>query len=199
MADQLATPSDLASLVQADVDTASATLAIEISTAVVQAACGGRRIVRVVDDTEEVWGGTDRVLRLKNWPIVSIGSVTYNGSALTMGTASGTWRRAKYGIWRDCGWIEVCGEPLPTDVVYTHGHDAAGSDSDKQALQLGRGVALSLGKGLFQSPDGVVIREQIDDYQVAYAEASAALEAAPSLRALLRKQYGPKARMVSVF
>lgn len=192
--DQLATPSDLASAVHADVDTASATLAIECATAVVQAACGGRRIVRVVDDSEEVWGGIGSVLRLKNWPIVSIGSVTYNGSTLTAGTASGTWRRAKYGIWRDLGWIEVCNEPLPTTVVYTHGY-APGD----QALQLGRSAALSLGKAIFQSPDGVVIREQIDDYQVAYADASAALEASPSLTALLRKQYGPKARMVSVY
>jgi hypothetical protein len=196
MADQLASPEDLASAVNADVDTASATLAIECATAVVQAACGGRRIVRVVDDTEEVWGGTGQVLRLKNWPIVSIGSVTYNGSALTEGTASGTWRRAKYGIWRDCGWVEVCGEPLPTDVVYTHGYDPDGSDSDKQALQLGRGVSLGLAKGLFQSPDGVVLREQIDDYQVAYAEAEASLDMKPGVKALLRKQYGPKARMV---
>lgn len=192
MADQLATPGDLASLLQkASVDTASATLAIEITTAVIQAACGGRRIVRVVDDAEEVWGSTDRVLRLMNAPIVSITSVTYNGSTLTGGTASGTWRRAKYGIWRDLGWVEVCGEPLPTTVVYTHG-----LLSTDQKIQLGRGACLGLSRGLFENPSGV-IREQIDDYSVAYAEASAALDASPSLKSLLRKQYGPKARMVS--
>jgi hypothetical protein len=193
MGDQLASPSDLASLLQRDLDTASATLAIEVTTAVIQAACGGRRIVRVVDDSEEIWGSTDKVLRLKNAPIVSVASVTYNGSALTQGTASGTWRRAKYGIWRDCGWIEVCGEPLPTTVVYTHG-----LLSTDQGIQLGRGTCLSLSRGLFENPSGVV-REQIDDYQVAYAEAEAALDASPSLKALLRKQYGPKARMVSVY
>ena len=194
MADQLATPSDLASAVQMDVDTASAILAIEVSTAVVQAACGGRRIVRVVDDTEEVWGGTDRILRLKNWPIDTIGSVSYNGSSISQGTGSGSWRRSKYGIYRDLGWIECASEPLPTTVVYTHGY-APGT----QDLQLGRGTVISLSKGLFISPNGVVIREQIDDYAVAYAEASASLEASPSLVKLLRKQYGPKARMVSPY
>jgi len=194
MADQLASPSDLASALQHDVDTASATLALEACTAVIQAACGGRRIVRVVDGSEEVWGGNDKVLRLKNAPIVSIGSVTYNGSTLTQGTASGTWRRAKYGIWRDCGWIEVCGEPLPTTVVYTHGYLTT-----DQEIQLGRGTCWGLARGLFENPSGTVIREQIDDYSVAYAEAEAALEASPSLKALLRKQYGPKARMVSIY
>jgi hypothetical protein len=194
MADQLATPEDLASAVQADVDLASATLAIECATAVVQAAAGGRRILRVVDDSEEVWGGTDNVLRLKNSPIVSITSVTYAGSTLTQGTASGTWRRAKYGLWRDLGWTECSWEPSPVTVVYTHGYADATQD-----LQLARGATLSLAKGLFQSPSGVVLREQIDDYSVAYAEASAALDASPSLKGLLRKQYGPKARMVSIF
>lgn len=194
MADQLASPEDLASAVQADVDTASAVLAVEIATAVVQAACGGRRIVRVIDDSEEVWGGGDQLLRLKNAPIVSITSVTYNGSTLAQGTASGTWRRAKCGLWRDLGWAETYGEPLATTVVYTHGFA-----DGQQELQLGRGAALGLAKGLFQSPSGVVIREQIDDYSVAYAEASAALEASPSLKGLLRKQYGPKARLVSVY
>lgn len=198
MADLLASDEDLASLLQKDLDTASATLALEICTAVVQAACGGRRIVRVVNDTEEVWGGSDRFLRLKNWPIVSVASVSYNGSTLTQGTASGTWRRAKYGIWRDLGWAEVCGEPLPTTVVYTHGYDPNGSNSDKQATQLGRGIVLSLARGITENPGGVA-REQIDDYSVAYEKATAALDASPFAVALLRKQYGPKARMVSVF
>jgi hypothetical protein len=194
VADQLATALDLASALQHDVDTASAVLALEACTAVIQVACGGRRIVRVVDDSEEVWGGTDRVLRLKNAPIVTVTSVTYNGSALTQGTASGTWRRAKYGIWRDLGWTEVCSEPLPTTVVYTHGYLAGTQD-----IQLARGACWGLARGLFENPSGVVIREQIDDYSVAYAEAQAALDAKPSLKALLRKQYGPKARMVSIF
>jgi hypothetical protein len=198
MADMLASDEDLASLLQKDIDTASAILALEVCTAVVQAACGGRRIVRVVNDTEEVWGGTDRVIRLKNAPIVAIASVTYNGSLLSQGTASGTWRRAKYGLWRDLGWVEAACEPLPTTVVYTHGYDPNGSAADQQATQLGRGIVLSLAGGLFENPSGVA-REQIDDYAVAYEKASQALDASPAAKSLLRKQYGPKARMVSVY
>lgn len=191
MADQLATPADLASLVQADVDTASATLAIEVATAVVQAVIG-HRIVEVTDEAVTVYGGTDQLLRLPGAPVTSVTSVTYAGSALALGTASGTYRLAPGGIWRDLGWTECAWEPSPVDVVYSYGY-APGA----QELQLGRGAALSLGRGLFVNPSGVV-REQIDDYAVAYAEAEAALAANPGLVALLRRQYGTKAGMVRV-
>lgn len=197
MADQLATPSDLASLLQRDIDTASAVLAIEAATAVVQTACGGQRIVLVTADSEEAWGGTGSLLRLAQHPIVSITSVTYGGEELDEGTASGGWQRAKYGPWRDLGWAgESCGPSLVT-VVYTHGYDPAGSAEDVQALQMARAATLSLARNLFDNPGGVV-REQIDDYAVAYDQAATQLDAAASLKALLRKQYGPKARMVSV-
>jgi hypothetical protein len=193
VADQLATPADLASAVQVDVDTASAALAIEVATAVVQAAAG-QRIVRVVDDSEVVYGGSDRYLVPKERPVISVASVTYNSVLLTQGTASGTWRLSANGIWRDLGWTDCAWEPAPgTVVIYTHGYLPT-----DQGIQLGRGVALSLGKGLFVNPSGVV-REQIDDYQVAYAEAAAALEATPNIIALLRRQYGSKAGMVRVF
>ncbi|MDX6227393.1 MAG: hypothetical protein QOI76_783 [Frankiales bacterium] len=196
MADQLASASDLASLLQKDVDTASAVLALEVCTAVVQACVDGQRIVRVTN-TEVVYGGFGKVLRLKQQPVVSITSVTYNGSLLTQGTASGNWSLSPLGPWRNLGWTEYCGGPVSSTAVYVSGYDPAGSDADKQALQLGRGAVLGLARGLFENPSGV-IREQIDDYAVAYSEAQAALDASPGLKALLRKQYGPKARMVSV-
>lgn len=191
MADMLASPEDLASLLQRDVDTASATLALEVTTAVVQAAAG-QRIVRATTTDGEVWGGVDRMLALPERPVVSVASVTYAGSALTEGTASGTWRRSPEGLWRDLGWTEAYGEPSPVLVTWTHGYLA-----EDQGIQLGRGFALSLARGLFENPSGVV-REQIDDYAVAYADAAAALEARSGAAALLRKQYGRKAGMVRV-
>lgn len=191
MADQLASDEDLASSLQRDVDTASAILAIEVATAVVQAAAG-QRIVRATSTDLVIWGGTDSVLLLPERPVVSVASVSYGGSALTEGTASGTWRLTRDGIWRDVGWTELAGEPSPVTVTWTHGYL-----TDDQGIQLGRGVTLSLARGLFTNPDGVT-REQIDDYAVAYAEASASLAAQPALTALLRKQYGRKAAMVRV-
>jgi hypothetical protein len=192
VADMLATDEDLASLLQKDIDTASAVLALEIGTAVVQAAAG-QRIVRATSTDEVVWGGGDRLLVLPERPVVSVASVTYEGSALTEGTASGTWRLAPNGIWRDLGWSECWGVPSPVTVTWTHGYL-----STDQKAQLGRGVVLSLARGLFMDADGRVVREQIDDYAVSYAEADASLETKPSLIALLRKQYGRKAAMVRI-
>jgi hypothetical protein len=201
MADMLATLEDLASLLGRDADNpinnASGTLAIEISTAVVQAAADGQRIVQVVGEAATATGTTEQYLRLPQWPVTAISSVTLDGVTLTAGTAgSGGSTYRLVGdrlLYRGCGWQTYCGEPSLVGFTTTHGF-ATG----RQELQLGRGVALSLAKGLFLNPDGTVIREQIDDYAVAYAEAEAALEARPSLKGLIRKQYGPRARMVRV-
>jgi hypothetical protein len=194
VADQLASAADLASLLKQsfdEYDTATAVLVLEACTAVVQAAAG-QRIVRATTTEGVVWGGSDSVLTLPERPVVSVAAVTYGGSALTEGTASGTWRLTRDGIWRDLGWSEVYGEPSSVLVTWTHGYLAS-----EQGIQLGRGVTLGLARGLFTNPDGVV-REQIDDYAVAYAEASSALEAQTSVMALLRKQYGRKAGMVRI-
>lgn len=191
MADMLASLEDLASALQRDVDTASATLALEVSTAVVQAAAG-QRIVRVVDEAVTVYGGTDRLLVVPGRPIISVTSVTYGVTLLSQGTVSGTWRLAPGGIWRDVGWTDCPWEPSPVTVVRSYGYAPGAQD-----LQLGRGVALSLARGLFANPDGTV-SEKIDDYAVQFDKASASLDASPSLKALLRKQYGSKAGMVRV-
>ncbi len=209
MADQLASPADLASLLQTDLDTASATLAIEVATAVVQAAVDGQRIIRATT-TETIFGGIGQLMRLTQQPLVSVTSVTFNGVLLTQGTASGNWSQTANGIWCNLGWSGYSGlngpgwgdwiyatGPVSTVVVYTAGYDPAGSASDKQTLQLARGACLSLARGLMTNPTGVV-SEKIDDYAVAYAAASSALEASPSLKALLRKVYGSKARMINV-
>lgn len=195
MADQLATVADLASIVQHDVDTASATLAIEICTAVVQAAADGQRIVQVVGDVATIVGTTERWLRLPQWPVTAASAVTLDGVALTVGVAGSggaTYRLIGDRLYRGNGWQTYCGEPSIVGFTFTHGY-ATG----RQELQLGRGTVLSLGRGLFENPSGVV-REQLDDYAVAYAEAQAALDASPALKAAIRKQYGQKARMVRV-
>lgn len=195
MADQLATPSDLASLLQQDVDTASATLAVEVCTAVVQAAADGQRILRVVGEVATVTGTAERWLRLPQWPVVSVSSVTLDGLALTAGVpGSGvaTYRLVGNRLWRGCGWQTYCGEPSTVGFTYTYGYVTG-----DQQLQLARGAVLSLGRGLFVNPSGAA-SEKIDDYAVTYAAAEAALEASPALKKAIRKQYGPRARMVRI-
>lgn len=195
MADQLATPSDLASLLQKDVDTASATLAVEVCTAVVQNAADGQRILRVVGEVATKTGTTERWLRLPQQPVVSVSAVTLDGVTITAGlpgSGSSTYRLVGNRLWRGCGWQTYCGEPSTVGFTYTYGYVTG-----DQLLQLARGAVLSLARGLFDNPTGAA-SEKIDDYAVAYAAASAALEASPALKAAIHKQYGPKARMVRI-
>lgn len=195
MADQLATPADLASLVQGDVDTATATLIIEACTAVVQAAADGMRIVRVTSEAATVTGTTEQWLPLPQIPVAAVSTVTLDGVALTAGlpgSGGTTYRLVGNRLWRGCGWQTYCGEPSTVSFVHTYGY-ATGD----QKLQLGRGTVLSLGRGLLANPSGAS-SEKIDDYAVAYEKASAALDASPALKALIRKQYGRKAAMVRV-
>jgi hypothetical protein len=184
MPDLLATDTDLAAKLQRDVDTASAILALEIGTSVVQNAAE-QRIVRVTDDTITLWGTSDQLLRLPEHPVGAVTSVTYAGQLLPQGTESGSWRRTTSGLWRDIGWTDGIGEPSEVIVVYTHG-----LLPDAQAIQYARGQALAVAANLFTNPDGTQ-RERIDDYEVAYAQAEADLESSGAARRL-RRQYRPR-------
>ena len=191
MADQLASPSDLASLLQQDLDAATATLVLEAATAVVQSLVG-QRIVEVVGDTATLLGTTDGWLYLPQRPVSAVTSVTLDGDPVTEGTTTGTYRRFGSRLWRDCGWATCHTEPSTVVVVYTHGY-ATGS----QELQLARSAVLSLARGAYSNPTGVS-REAIDDYSVAYEVASAAVEASPFLKAALRRQYGRRGGLVRI-
>lgn len=194
MADLLASVADLEALLQTDVNDMQATAALEVATAVVQAAAGAR-IVRVTADVVTVPGTTDRWLRLPEGPVVSVSSVSLDGVSLTVGVpgaAVTSWRLVGDRLWRGASWQTYYDEPSTVTVTYTHGY-ASGA----QELQLARGTTLSLARGLSANPTGVS-RESIDDYSVQYEAASAALSAQPSVSALLRRAYGQRAGMARV-
>jgi hypothetical protein len=189
--DRLATVEDLMKMpgTPADLDEDSAGLLLEVATAVVQSACGGQRILEVVDDTVTLYGGTESLLRLPQQPVTSITSVTYGGVVL----GAGTWWPASSGIYRDCGWCAYpYQQPTPTVVVYTHGYPEG-----DQRLQLARSAVLSLARGVAINPTGMT-RMAIDDYQEAYDRAAASLDASTALAAALRKQYGRRAGTVRI-
>jgi hypothetical protein len=199
MADLLATVADLAAALGkpvADVDTTAATVQLEAATAVVQEAAGLQRILEVVGDTLLIPAPSGSWLELPQRPVTAVTSVTLaDGTVVAEGTASGTYRRIQNRLWRDIGWSPesyLCGEPSEVTVVCTHGYP-----DGRQELQLARGSVLSLARLPFSNPTGAS-SEQIDDYRVAYERASAALEASPSLRRALGRQYGRRAAMVRV-
>jgi hypothetical protein len=186
VADRLATPEDLASLLQQDVDTASATLALEAATAVVQAVTG-QRIVQVADDTvvldlDDFDDST--YLSLPERPVTAVGAVLVGATTVTDVTAQ--LRRGR--LYRANGWrsaLLACpGGPSTATVTYTHGYPPG-----DQRLQLARSAVLHLASTVYANPGGAT-REQIDDYSVSYEAASARMEASPYLAAALRRQYG---------
>lgn len=211
MADQLATPSDLASYLKQDLDLSTATLLVECATAVVQQAAGGQRIVQVVGDTVTILGVSDSWLDPPQRPATAVTSVTLDGTALTLGTGYKVFGNR---LWRAQGWQSNIGwpwdwqwgdwrpstvpagypvqEPSGVVVVYTHGY-AAGS----QDLQLARSAVLSLAAGVYNGTPGAA-SESIDDYSVTYEAMAAKMDTSPFLKAALSKKYGRRVGLARV-
>lgn len=192
MADMLVTPSELASFLEKDLDTATATLAIELATGLVQAVTG-QQIVQVADDTTELDlddhdGG--HWLYLPQGPVAAVGAVVIG--ATTVLDFSVQLSRGR--LYRHRGWrapiyfLPYWSAPSTVTVTYTHGY-AAGD----QRLQLARSAVLGLAKTAYENPTGVT-SEKIDDYQVGYDPAGARLEVGDALGAALRHQYGRRGR-----
>lgn len=186
MADLLATPSDLASLLQQDVDTATATLLLEGATAIVQGECG-QRIIQVVGDVvvmdvDEHDGGTYLVLSER--PVTAVTTVLIGATAVTDYTV--TLSRGR--LWRALGWrstlVAYYDQPSTVTVTYTHGYPAG-----HQKLQLARRAVLGLAAPLYPNPSAAA-SEKIDDYAVAFEAMAARMEASPYLSKALKRQYG---------
>lgn len=195
MADQLATPEDLASALQQNLDASTANLWLEVCTAVVQEAADNQRILQVAGDTSTIVGLTSPWLALPQIPVTAVASVTLDGTALTAvapGGAVAGYRRVGNMLWRTAGWQTYVGEPSEVVVVNTHGY-ASGS----QDLQLARGAVLSIAKLAYTNVSGVK-SEKIDDYSVVFEAAESAMEGSPNLRAALRRKYGRRGGLVRI-
>ncbi|WP_146169038.1 hypothetical protein [Actinoplanes italicus] len=189
----LVTAEELASLMQQDVDTATATLAIEIATGVVQSAAG-QRIIEVVDDEAVIdldVCDNSLYLPLPERPVTDVTSATVGATVVTDYQA----QLQRGRLWRSMGWrsatLPYWNAPSTVTVVYTHGYPVG-----HQRLQLARSVVFDLAKTGYNTAagSGAIVSEQIDDYSVRYAEMAATIEAAldpdgPLARAL-RRQYG---------
>ena len=187
MADQLATPEDLASLLgRDDLDAYKATMLIECATAVVQEAAG-QRIVRATS-TVTLEPSPGRWLWLPQIPVVSVASVTLDGTSL----AAGDYKVRGHRLWRETGWQLLTSPPTEVVVEYTHGH-AEGA----QELQRARQAVLALAGAVYDNPAGLS-REQVDDYSVAYEAMATRMEAAPYLRDGLRRYYGRSAGLITI-
>jgi hypothetical protein len=184
MADQLCAPEDLASLLQQDLDLATATLLIEMATARVQRAAGGQRIVDVTDTAvidvplcsdEPCW------LDLPQYPIRSVTSVTLDGTLIT------DWHLRFQRLYRGSGWLNSVDPPSQAVVEYDHGL-VTGS----QYLQLARDMTLSLAQLGYGNPSAAE-SEAIDDYRISFADADARMVMTESMRQAIADAYGASA------
>lgn len=195
MADMLVTVSELEAVMQQTLTAAAATLAIEIASGVVQAAAG-QRLIQVVGD--QVVIDLDALdcgpyLYLPEGPVTAVTSAKVGATVVTDWTAELTrarvWRALGWRSWT-LGWFDSRA-PSTATVVYTHGYPAG-----DQRLQLARGVVFELAKTGYSTAtgSGAVLREQIDDYAVQYAQMAASIESAldpaGAMARALRRMYG---------
>jgi hypothetical protein len=215
MADRLATPEDLASLLERDdIDAYKAGVLLEMATSIVQGVAGNQRIVQVTGDTDTILGVTDAWLDLPQRPVSAVTAVSLDGTALTAGT---DYKTIGNRLWRYNGWQTNYGWPLsygwpnayygwpvpiglvgvrnePSQVTFTYSH---GYDPTDQRIQLARTTVLSMVAGVYPNPQGLS-RVAIDDYQAAYELMSSQIEASPFLRAQIKKQYGRRAGLARI-
>ena len=189
MADQLATPQDLATLLQLDYASLSAgqqatmAMLVEMATGLIQDVAG-QRILQVTDTAVidvmdwSVW------LDLPQKPISSVATILLDGTAIT------DWAIRGQRLFRRVGWQTTWLLPAQAKVTYTHGY-APGS----QYLQVGRLACLSLGQVGYGRPNPAITSEAIDDYRVTFAEAMARMVDSMTefMQERIRNAYGTSA------
>lgn len=188
MADQLATPDDLALLLERGEGNFSedkATLLIECATAIVQAITL-QRIVAVEDDVITIdLDALDRgrqYLYLPERPVTAVTDVSIGELAVQ------DWRLSRGRLWRPYGWNlprdgAWANMPYQVTVTYSHGFPA-----DHQYLQFARSVVLAMIGSVYGNPTGAT-RIQIDDYLVHYETMAAHMDSSPNVMAALRRRY----------
>lgn len=163
MPDMLATPAQLASYMQQDLDLASAELALQGATGEVQEATG-QRLVRVVDDEVTLYAVYGRsALALPQQPVVSVASVTANSLAVI------GWELVDGRLEKAFGWYGLPGVGASdygrVTVVYTHGFAVI-----PQRLV---DVTLRLAAERYSTTSGLALASvQVDDYAERYAVGS---------------------------
>ena len=188
-ADLLATPQDLAALLQLDYDSLTGsqrdtlTMLVELATAKVQRAAGGQRIVEVTnsDVLIDVTDPCDLYLALPQLPVQSVDEVQLDGVVIT------DWFLRSQMLWRAGGWMRSYNPPSQVTATWTSGYPAG-----SQWLQLGKDMTLSLARLGWGSPTGAT-SEAIDDYRVTYAEADARMQVTDFMAAAIAGAYGASA------
>jgi hypothetical protein len=164
-----ATPADLASFLKQDVDTSTATLALQIASERFCKAADTRFESTAV--TYQVEGTNSTRLVLPFRPIIAVSAIRVGGVTVT------DYTRIGQILYRLVGLTGGSMFPPPlVEVDLTYGYTSAGDDV--------RGVVLETAATAYQSPDPSTVSESIDDYSIRTAPNIGGIMLTPSAEKL---------------
>ena len=169
MSIQYATPSELASFLKQDVDTSTATLALQVASQLFVDAAHTRWESNSTTYSQP--GVNAYEIVLPNSPVIAVSAVRIAGIAVTDYTviAGAVYRRLAFGNW----WR------FPPDLVevdYTYGYTVIPDDV--------KGAVLETAGTAYTNPVAATVSEQIDDYVVKSSPNIGGIMLTPSAAAL---------------
>lgn len=177
----LATPAELASYLQQDVDTSSATLALQAASALFETAAGTK--FASTASTYQVEGRGQPVIALPRSPVISVQAVRVAGVTL----AASDYTLVISNLYRIIGWGRIWGSTVPTapyvgfppelvEVDYTYGYATVPDDV--------KGAVLETAATAYARPQPGVTFEGIDDYIVKSAPNAGGMQLSPAAQLL---------------
>lgn len=163
-----ATPAELASFLKQDVDTSSATLALQVASERFCKAANTRFESTAVTYQSE--GSYQGHLVLPFAPIIAVLAVRVGGVTVT------DYTRIDQILYRAARWGGQTFPPTLVEVDLTHGFTSAGDDV--------KGVVLETAATAYQSPDPSTVSESIDDYSIRTAPNIGGIMLTPSAEKL---------------
>jgi hypothetical protein len=164
-----ASAAELASYLQKDLDTATATLVLESASARFAREAETAWTATNVTYTDTVDGSTTIVLPYR--PVVAVSEVRINGVAIT------GWTLRNGVLYRTAGFGYVhAWPPDEVGVDLTYGYATVTDDV--------RGAVLEMAAQAYEIPVGALISETIDDWAVRYATTGGGVQLTPSAAAL---------------
>jgi hypothetical protein len=147
------TPSDLASFLQQDVDTATATLVLAKAVGLFEARARSHWGGTVATTWAKAFSGQPEII-LPLAPVVAVSQVRINGVVITAGTG---YTLIEQSLYRRIGWGRWSAYPPDlVEVDYTYGYAAVSDDV--------AAVILEAAAAAYSSPDLTTVSEAIDDY-----------------------------------
>lgn len=172
---QYATAEELAGYLQQDVDTYTADQTLTLASGSFSQAAATWFASTAVTYTTT---GTVAVgIRLPFRPVIAVSEVRINGVAVT------GWTLVGGTLWRSAGFGSSCSIPPDAlEIDLTHGYTAVPDDV--------KAAVLETAAAAYTQPVGAVLREQIDDYQVAYSATGGGVQLTSSARELAAQYRG---------